>query len=254
MIIKIKVGFKPHYNLLFRIWAKLTVAVKKKSYTPIIIINFNRLECLKKQIQWLKNAGYEDIYILDNASTYPPLIDFYKHTRLIVFRLNKNIGHTAYWRTHIPLLFKNRRYVITDPDVIGTEDCPKGFIEYFNSLLDKYTQIDKVGFGLKIDDLPEHYPFKEKVINWESRFWADEIELDVYKAPIDTTFALYRANTKGDPAMMEALRTGGKYLCRHLPWYDNPVNSTDEDQYYLTQANSSSSWINESKGLINKYK
>jgi len=43
--------------------------------------------------------------------------------------------------------------------------------DYFHSLLQKYFQIDKIGFGLRIDDLPEHYMHKEVVLNrgWKLR-------------------------------------------------------------------------------------
>lgn len=253
MIINIDVAFKPHNNLMFRVWARLARFFRTDRSTPIIIINFNRLECLKRQIIWLNQAGHFNIYILDNASTYPPLLEYYKRSKLTVFRLDRNIGHTAFWNTHLPLFFKNRRYVITDPDVVGVEDCPVNFLAYFNGILNRNPHVDKVGFGLKIDDLPACYPNKAKVEAWEAQFWIHEVEPEIFEAPIDTTFALYRENVTGDPALMKALRTGGKYMCRHLPWYTNPLELSAEDLYYQTHANSSSSWTAELKGDANRY-
>jgi hypothetical protein len=56
----------------------------------------------------------------------------------------------------------------------------------------------------------------------------------VYRAPIDTTFALYRA---GVPFQMEpALRTGNPYVARHLPWYQNSARPSAEQRYYLQHA------------------
>ena len=256
MIVNIDTGFKSCTNIAFRLYAKVCCSVVKlfgARQIPIIINNYNRLECLLKQLKWLEGAGYKRIFIIDNASTYPPLLEFYKKSKHIVFRLDKNLGHTAYWQTQIPMLFKNQRFVLTDPDVVAIGKCPNDFLHYFNCLLDHYIDVDKVGFGLKIDDIPDTYPNKEKVINWESKFWEDKVGYNVYKASIDTTFALYRENSSGDPAMMNALRTGGEYVCRHLPWYINPEELSDEDKYYIENATNISSWTAQLKGETAKY-
>ena len=56
--------------------------VKKINYKdiPIIINNYNRLEMLTKLIHSLESKGYHNLYIIDNQSTYPPLLEYY--TRL----------------------------------------------------------------------------------------------------------------------------------------------------------------------------
>ena len=50
-------------------------------------------------------------------------------------------------------------------------NCPDDFIEKFILLLQKYPKALKAGFSICIDDLPDHYKLKEKVIEWESVFW-----------------------------------------------------------------------------------
>ena len=45
---------------------------------PIIINNRNRYTFLKLMIEQLTSFGYKHIYILDNDSTYPPLLEYYK--------------------------------------------------------------------------------------------------------------------------------------------------------------------------------
>ena len=78
----------------FRIKAKMKgyLPSNKKSIfdTPIIINNYNRLEYLKDLIAWLESAGMKKIYIIDNLSTYPPLLEFYKKIKYTVFKLDKN--------------------------------------------------------------------------------------------------------------------------------------------------------------------
>ena len=89
-------------------------------------------------------------------------------------------------------------------------------MERFADLLFRYGDIGKVGFGLRIDDLPPTYEFRQEVLDWESQFWLDEVEPSVYCAANDTTFALYRPSTpKGTFA---ALRTGAPYVARHIGW------------------------------------
>jgi|GEM_PF-5770443 len=46
-------------------------------YVPIFINARDRLGVLKKLIDWLLDAGYRNLIILDNNSTYPPLLEYY---------------------------------------------------------------------------------------------------------------------------------------------------------------------------------
>lgn len=57
---------------------------------PIIINNYNRLTMLKKLIDSLTSRGYTNIVILDNQSTYPPLLEWYAKCQFEVIRLPKN--------------------------------------------------------------------------------------------------------------------------------------------------------------------
>lgn len=245
MIIKIKPGFKGQHNLLFRIAARVKSYFSKpwKAYqkVPVIINNYNRLDYLKQQISWLEKAGMRNIYIIDNASSYPPLLDYYKTCPYTIFKLTKNVGHTALWHTHIYLWFKNQHYILTDPDVVPIEECPLDAVEHFYNLLERYPEITKVGFGLKIDDLPNHYERKQEVIDWEEKYWQKQVEKNVYKANIDTTFALYKPNTQYHQ-WNTSLRTGDPYIARHMPWYEHPTLLSNEDLYFRKIKTKISSW------------
>lgn len=207
---------------------------------PVIINNYNRLTCLKLLVAWLERNGFRNIFIIDNCSTYPPLIKYYDtEYKYNIFRLNYNAGHLSLWdNKDIFSKFSRDYYIYTDPDVIPVEECPADFIEHFIDLLKKYPDICKVGFSLKIDDLPDKYSKKEEVIKWESQNYQNEMEPGVYKASIDTTFALYRPREKGDWRLM-ALRTGPPYQARHLPWYEDDSNPDEEDIFYLNSKLSS---------------
>ncbi len=202
---------------------------------PIVINNYNRLDYLQKQIDWLEKAGQRHIYIIDNASTNPQLIDYYKNTPHTVIKLTANIGYKALWDTCIHLWFKGLPYVYTDPDILPVDNCPHDAVNYFHEILKQQPHINKVGFALKIDDIPNYYPQKKEVIKWETKFWDNPISTNLYKADIDTTFALYRANSIKQQ-YGKTIRTGGDYIARHLPWYENPTAPSQEELFYRENA------------------
>ena len=254
-IIKIKATLSENVNLFFRIKTRIIHLFQKNKRPkdfPIIINNFNRLQYLQKQIDWLVSCGLKNIHVIDNASTYAPLLEYYKIIPATVYILDRNVGHNALWRTHLYQRFRKYYYVYTDPDLLPAQDTPKDFINHFKDLLDKYPEIQKVGFGLITNDLPDHYPRKEEVIAWEKKFTTNEIEPGVYRSKIDTTFALYRPG-----AFMQCwentLRTGYPYTLHHMPWYENPSEAEVETKYYLEQATGVSSWYNSLKNSSSPY-
>ena len=216
---------------------------------PILINNYNRLETLQILIQGLENRGYHNIYIIDNQSTYPPLLEFYKSCAYPVYLLNKNVGHLSIWETGIYKQFTNSYFAYTDSDLEIHPDCPDDFIEKFISLLKKYPKALKVGFSLCINDLPDCYKQKELVQKWESQFWQEEIEPNVFKAPIDTTFAIYKPYFKGELINFDHLylRVGFPYSAKHLPWYIHSDKLTEEEEYYLTHLKTPTHWSEQNK-------
>jgi glycosyltransferase involved in cell wall biosynthesis len=198
---------------------------------PIIINNFNRLESLKLLIISLEKRGYFNLIILDNASSYPPLIQYYDQCIYKVIHLGNNFGHLAVWQADICKEYLKDYYVYTDSDVLPVEECPDNFMELFLNTLIKNPSITKVGFSLKIDDIPEHYLRKSEVLEWESQNFKNDIGSGLYLASIDTTFALYRPESKGD-WNTDAIRTAFPFEARHLPWYEDEYNLSPEEIYY----------------------
>lgn len=210
---------------------------------PIIICNFNRLECLKTLIRRLEELDYHNIHIIDNNSQYPPLLEYYDSCPYTVYRLKKNLGHLSLWKSGIYRKFRNRYFVYTDSDVVPGPECPEDFIRTFYDIMQRFHAV-KVGNALKIDDLPDCFKDKAKVIKWEKQFWKDTLETDVYNAQVDTTFALYRPNVKwGTDTFGLRIRVGGIYTALHLPWYADSSSPTEEDLYYMKTCNNSATWI-----------
>lgn len=195
----------------------------------IYIICRDRLEPLRSLVSWFERAGQDRIFLVDNDSSYPPLLDYYASTPHEVVRLGKNLGHRSPWEAGLVTGLREP-YVVTDPDVIPDERCPLDAIDRLGELLARHPGRVKVGLGLRIDDLPGRYKFAREVRRWEAQFWDRELGPGVYDAAVDTTFALYRP---GVPFALEpSLRTGAPYLARHQPWYADSANPTDEELYY----------------------
>jgi hypothetical protein len=99
-------------------------------------------------------------------------------------------------------------------------------------VLNKYNK-DKIGLGLKIDDLPIDQPSTKDVLQIETPYWNakfDDEEFDLYVAPIDTTFSVY---APGSIPLWSSncFRMGGKYIAKHIPWYYD-INNLPEDEYH----------------------
>lgn len=229
-------------------WIISGVRITNPKDIPIIINNYNRLEYLKMLIDSLTSRGYNNIHILDNNSTYPPLLEYYKSCPYSVILLGKNIGYKALWQSGVFDRFKHSYYVYTDSDMEIAAECPDNFMQHFLDILKRYPLSQKVGFGLRIDDLPDHFANKTSVIKHESQFWTREVESEVYRADIDTTFALYRPYCKGVASIYhEVYRTGKPYLIRHLPWYVDTNNMSEEELYYVNNITQSTHWSIQSK-------
>lgn len=200
--------------------------------TPIFINAKNRVSFLSQLIERFLADGFRNIHIVDSGSTYPPMLEYYKRISFACHCCNPQVlGHLALWNCGILVACgkSGAPYVYTDCDVLPDENCPSDWLEHLFALLEKYPQYPKAGLGLRIDNLPDCYARKQEVIHWESQFWTAPLEPDVYSAPIDTTLACYRTGAMG---LSHAIRTGGKYVARHLPWYADSAQPTEEDAYY----------------------
>lgn len=212
---------------------------------PIFIISYNRLNYLKQLISRLEKDEYTNLIIIDNASTDKPLLEFLHSLSHKVHFLDKNYGHLVLWKSKLfDDIINNNYYVVTDPDILPIDECPSDYVKHFYDIIQCHPEYTKVGFSLKIDDLPEIFRNKYDVIRWESFFYENRLSEDplMYEADIDTTFALYKPGHPAD--FLKAIRTGYPYTARHLAWYIDSRMLPTEDKIYFESANlnSVSSW------------
>ena len=211
--------------------------------TPIYILNFNQVSHLRKLLAWLLRAGYSDITVLDNHSTYPPLLAFYDEVtarpEISVIRRARNDPKDVVWNEHL----RHRRgpFVLTSSDVVPDACCPDDVVLHLASHLRENPQLYKAGLGLRIDNLPERYGHRAQVRLKQSEYWRAPAVRGGFLAPIDFTFALYRSG--GDFSFGPAVRTSWPYLARHEPWYSDSGNRTEEERFYAdTLAPGRGSW------------
>jgi hypothetical protein len=198
------------------------------------LINFNLLTWPKQMVEYLLDIPEIVPIILDNNSTYLPLLEWYdKNCPVRVIRFDKNWGHHVGWDTGVIFdLFDghNPYYILSDPDLDLT-NIPKDFLNVLISGFEKYHDCTKCGFGIKIDDLPKESPVYDLVPQWETRFWEKPLDDLYYDATLDTTFAVH--SVERDHTGTIGVRTGPPYITRHLPFYLTKENLTDEIRYYF---------------------
>jgi hypothetical protein len=224
---------------------------------PIIIISFNQLFYLKKLVEFLKLYNYNNIVIIDNNSTYPPLLEYFEEmeSTLIIHRLEENYGHLVFWKNkELFNKYSKGYYVVTDPDINPILECPENFIAYFKNILDEDYKVSKVGFSLKIDDIPDSNVNKYKILKWESRYWKFRRDDGNYQADIDTTFALYRPGyMRKEKNFIKGIRTQYPYQVKHGGWYIDLKKLSEEEKYYIDTCNDSSSWRVDELGVLKNH-
>lgn len=211
---------------------------------PIVILNRDRLNPVKDLVESLTSRGYNNVIILDNQTTYEPTLEWYKNCGVEVFY--NNIPETLYdnqslWRLGFHLKHPRfvdivrQHYAFTDSDLVPVETAPETFLDDIVELCGEFPGIHKIGLGIKIDDLPPDNKQTPQSLKYEAGFRDHKVShprYELYKAPIDTTFAVYTPNTP--PVYGEnTMRMGGDYMVRHYPFYYDIDNLPTDEFYYL---------------------
>lgn len=202
---------------------------------PIFVISFNRFSSLKKCVERYKKDGYKNINIIDNCSDDSDLLEYLAKVDCKVYHMNKNWGHMVFWECGLfDEIINSSYYIVTDPDVLPVADCPSDYVEHFYNVIQKY-DVNKVGFALDLTDLPVENRNRMDIVRFESFYYDNVISLNplLYDAMIDTTFALYKPGIMND--FYRGIRTGKPYIAKHLGWYFDSEDLSDEQKSYLNK-------------------
>lgn len=205
------------------------------------VIARDRVTYARRCVEALTTAGL-DVIIVDHGSTWQPMIDWLYEIqdgdKIWGIYWELNLHPRDLWRVGGPIdteVLANERFVVTDCDVVPDEACPADWPALLGELLNRFPSLAKAGLGLRVDDLPEHYAHRQKVIDWESGVlggWYAESR--ARRGDIDTTLAMYR---RFEPFTLgPALRTVAPYMARHLTWYEDTANPTPEQVFYRERA------------------
>jgi hypothetical protein len=202
--------------------------------TPVFVINRNRFSSTRRLVSWLVMTGCTAVTVVDNESTYEPLLHYYNDGLPKEVQLVKcgNIGPSAPFALGLTQGL-GKHFVITDSDCVPSTICPTDLFEKLHEVMNRYPNKNKVGVSLRIDNLPDYVPFAKKVQEANKGFWQSRISHDCFDAAIDTTFALWRWETgwQGpDPAI--GCRLDSPYSFEHWPWYIWPP---DEEEIYYAE-------------------
>lgn len=209
---------------------------------PVIINNRNLLTWPKAMIEKIKQfKGVGDIWLIDNDSTYEPLIEWMNsgHEGFNILRLSKNLGHTAPWQSGLVQQLRSKYYIVTDGD-LDLSSLPNDTIKVMTRQLELNPSLGKVGLGLDWEKVSSASPYYNHMMNYERPRW--ERSAKFYKVyvdvPVDTTFAIYNRP--------DYFIGGGSlshpHVARHLPWEIVDINENEEFKFYIQNANSSSSY------------
>ena len=215
--------------------------------TPFVIPVRDRLSYLQELLAALAQDDHVGtIHLCDMGSTWPETVaqlriwQALNMPRLRVHFLRKNIGARGLFVA--PLFRKivgDRPFFLSDPDVVPEVPCAKACLSVLTSHPRCWA---KVGISLRVDDLPDHYPRKQEVLQWESRFWTHRCgyydDSVVFSADVATTYCLFRSihHVDGNGNGTPACRIGPPFTAKHLSWYEDPDKLLPDVKHYYENA------------------
>jgi len=204
---------------------------------PSFIIVRDRIAWIPKLAKWLEKKA--EVILVDNDSTYPPVVKYLDETKYKTYRLKSNHSKWAPWKEGLIGKHPSNNFIVCDPDMYPIKECPDDAIDHWIEGLQKYPQFHCVGPAYVTWDLPKHYAGRMDVVRWEGQYWAKPVDgghdlCEYFEAPIDSMFAVFR---KGGYIDIErpAGRSNYPYVMRHKTWYMNTNKPTAEQKHYISR-------------------
>ena len=219
------------------------------SKIPVIINNRNLITWPSKMVEMCKTfEGVGEIIIVDNESTYEPLLDWYD-TKPCEIVYTQNYGQSCPWIINLPNKIGCDFYVVTDPD-LDLSQTPKDCLLFLKDKMEKYEDYSKIGLSLSNWQVQVNSPYLHHLKSWASTAWDPNSIQDglLLNQIFDTTFGIYNLNK--NPHSGKNCSTNLPYSARHIPWEitNEELNNLKEINYeyffYLKNATGASSYKN----------
>jgi glycosyltransferase involved in cell wall biosynthesis len=226
---------------------------------PVVIVCYNNGKYVGNFVDQLSRFSIVPI-VIDNASndaaTLVRIAQLAEGGRISLLRMRRNFGHKVGF---LPGIYEclPEFFAYTDPDLALSEALPHDFLRQLGELTQQF-KVYKAGLALRIPSeleiiskkykkkktKPIRFQREYSVVEWERQYWVKKLNhesLEVYAAPVDTTFAVYnKSEYSGD--FFSAVRVGGVFSCIHIPWFPQlDFLTTVEREKYMV-ANKSSTW------------
>ena len=202
-----------------------------KKNMPCVIIGYNQLTYIKLMVTQLEKYT-NDIIIIDNNSSYSPLIEYYRSEyKYTLLKQKENYGHKVYEKNFMNKIVGDM-YILTDPDIEFNKEMPDNWIESLVKI-SNYFQAEKTGLAL-LYDAPDIRTdcicFGKNIYDWESQYWIYKFyykNFEIYSAALDTSTCLVNKQNKNSGHY----RVAGNFLAKHLPWHKNFEKNIPKDEY-----------------------
>lgn len=215
------------------------------SSIPVYVPTFNNPTFTACMLEQLEKWRLRNITVVDNGSTYDGMLGLLDRVEKqhSVVRLGRNAGPQSLVTDAMNFQCLPELFCITDPDLLFHPEMPQDFLLTLLDLTSRFA-IGKAGLALDIDEKHLFRPEKMQmngagfhIWEWEAQFWSEIAAhlgdgSPVYRAHIDTTFALYNKKYFKVENFYSALRVAGRYTCRHLPWYRQDFLPVEEAAFY----------------------
>lgn len=229
--VRFKLCVMPLRFFMRRAEPRVTVVINNRN-----LVTWPR-EMVSRIERYINLAG---IIIVDNESSYPPVLEWYRDVQHRVIRLARNEGHEAPFSQQILDEVPTDAFVVTDPD-LGLLDTPDDTLARLCRHLQDHPELGKVGLSLDWRAVPVRSRYHAHCHSYERRLWQRPRigGRGLRRAAVDTTFAIYDKRI-ATHYFVGGARTGPPYTARHYPW--ELIEPTPEFQYYLDHASASCSF------------
>jgi hypothetical protein len=212
---------------------------------PLLIIpTFNNPTYLNLMLTQLGKMRWGNYLVIDSGSSYPVMLKMLEgiptNKKLI---LESNLGPRYFSENRKFFLSLPDIFCVSDPDLAFNKNLPDNFVDTLIEISIRF-KIGKIGFAL---DIAEELEIKNQeyilegsiqtIRQYEKKYWMkpvrNSLDLEIYDAPIDTTFALYNKQFfKPEKSFTKAYRIAGAYTAIHLPWLNPDPRPTSEADFY----------------------